>query len=246
MSPTPFSEEGQEELALLVDVFDWQYTTPFEHTFLTGPIDGTEWNTRGYESPNEDGGGLAINGLDNTWGFTAAGYHSDPHCFECTPMPFGEDGALARARVVLEQLGLDLDDLSIRASVLRNDGDEPTSVLVIASLLVEGVRTDVKWVVGYRNSDGLLAQASGEYVTVSELGEVPVLTPAEALEIAGRPVTDEAVADAELTLETRFNLDTGERTLVPVYSVPVSDNLAVDVTIAATRPQDIPASPQAS
>ncbi|MGH1492446.1 MAG: hypothetical protein ACRBK7_24165, partial [Acidimicrobiales bacterium] len=220
--------------------------TPFEHTFVTGPIDGTEWNDRGYVSPNEDPGGISISALDNVWSYHADGLSGDSNCFECTPLSFGEDEALARAKAVFEELGLDLDDLSIRASPLQDENDVLTSVLIIANLLVGGVRTDVTWSVEYRNSDGLLAQASGEYVTVSELGEVPVLSAAEALEIAGRPVTDEAVAEAELTLETRFNRDTGERTLVPVYSVPVSDNLAVDVTIAATRPQDIPASPQAS
>jgi hypothetical protein len=239
ISPTPFSEDdGQVQLDLIADVFDWPYTTPFEHTFLTGPIEGTGWNRRGYNSPNGKGG-ITISNLDHIWLYASDSFADDQYCRStCTALPFGEEEALERAKQVLIKLGLDLDDFVFR-TVAADEGPL-VDVLTIANLVVDGKTTDLKWTVSHRNEDGKVVEGSGHFVTVSELGDVPILTPEEALTLAGREATPEAVANAELTLETQFDRDTNQRILIPVYSVPVTDSLNVDVTIAATRRQDIP------
>lgn len=240
VSPIPFSEDdGQAELDLIADIFDWPYRTPFEHTFLTGPIEGTGWNRRGYTSPNGDGG-VTISQLEHDWGYTTDEVAADLYCDTCTDVvPFGEDEALERARGILEQLRLDPDDYSIRTSALADDGGEVVDILVIANLVVGGTVTDLKWTVSYRGSRDPVA-AGGHFKAVSELGEVPILTPAEALAVAGREPTPEAIAETELTLETQHDRDTNQFILIPVYSVPVTDSLDIDVTIAAARRQDIP------
>jgi hypothetical protein len=238
ISPTPFSEDdGQVQLDLIANTFNWPYTTPFEHTFLTGPIEGTGWNRRGYNSPNGKGG-ITIDALDHIWSYATDEFMADQRCDECSPMPFGEDEALERSKAVLTNLGLDLQDFIFRT--VAPDEGPILNVLTIGNLLVDGKKTDLTWTVTHRNADGQLAAASGHFVTVSELGDVPILTPEEALALAGREATPEAIADAELTLETQYDRDTNQFILIPVYSVPVTDSLNVDVTIAATRRQDIP------
>ena len=96
------------------------------------------------------------------------------------------------------------------------------------------------WTTSYRNRDGLRSDASGFFVTVEELAQIPLYTPTEALTLAGRQPTPEALAATTLTLETHFDRLTGISRLIPVYATPVSGNLDVDITIAATRPQDLP------
>ena len=240
ISPTPFSEDdGQVQLNLIAEVFDWPYTTPFEHTFLTGPIEGTGWNRRGYNSPNGKGG-ITIDALDNVWSYASDQAADDPFCRECAPLPFGEDEAIERSKAVLAELGLDLDSYSLQTISLPGNDEPVVSISTVAHLIVDGSRTDLSWTVNYRNELGTLGRAGGHFVTVGELGDVPILTPEEALTLAGREATPEAIANAELTLETQFDRDTNQRILIPVYSVPVADSLNVDVTIAATRRQDIP------
>ena len=241
ISPTPFSEDdGQVQLDLIADTFDWPHRTPFEDTFLTGPIEGTGWNTRGYQSPNGDGS-LSVSNLNNQWGYASDAYTADEYCrATCTPLPFGEEEAIERSRGIFTALGLDPDKFSYRTAVSTNDEDQAVSILTIASYVVAGKTTSLEWVVGYRNAEGQVDRASGHFVTVSELGDVPILTPTEALTLAGREPTTDTLNNTTLTLETQYDRETNQYILIPVYSVPVSDNLNTNITITATRTQDIP------
>ena len=114
------------------------------------------------------------------------------------------------------------------------------SFWVTANLVVDGKTTDLQWIFDYRNQDGNLARASGHFVTVNQLGDVPILTPTEALTLAGREPTTDTLNNTTLTLETQYDRETNQYILIPVYSVPVTDNLNTNITIQATRTQDIP------
>ncbi|MEM7272866.1 MAG: hypothetical protein AAF547_07295 [Actinomycetota bacterium] len=240
ISPTPFSDDdGQVQLDLVADAVDWPYRTPFEHTYMAGTRGPQGWNRRGYESPN-GGGGITISALDNTWHYGSDRFTEDRRCRECTLIPFDEEEALRRSKEVFRDLDMDLDDYSFETYSLPGGGAPAVSIVTVASLLVDGNKTDITATVSHRNEDGHLGGGGGHFVTVSQLGAVPIFTPAEALTLAGREATPEAVAQTELTLETQYDRSTNQRILIPVYSVPVTEDLAVDVTIAATRRQDIP------
>ncbi|MEM7321457.1 MAG: hypothetical protein AAF531_00100 [Actinomycetota bacterium] len=244
VTPTPFSEDnGQAQLDRIAEVFDWPHTRSLDDTFLTGPVDGTGWNRRGYTSPNGDGG-VIIDNLDKTWSYATDDYHTDQFCHDCTPLPFDRDEALRRATVVLEAVGLDPSDYSFRTVAVSGDGGPDVSLTVLASLVVGGVSTDITWSVNYRNSDGALALAGGHFVSAVELGDVPLLKPQEALEGVGREATADVVGRTELILESRYDRESNQRLLVPAYAVPVTDDLDVTVTIAATRAQDLPSPDQ--
>lgn len=102
-----------------------------------------------------------------------------PDCSAAGPAPTG-DAALAAARDVLTRLGVDVTRWTLTA-----DSTSGSATWVRAALVVDGRPTDVLWTVTLV-ADGV-QQASGPAAPVVDLGEYPLISPAQAVDRLADP-----------------------------------------------------------
>jgi len=138
----------------------------------------------GTTTPAEPGGGSAPSepGATNPEGTTESGAAPYEWCDnpDAAPAPQGED-AFAPVRSLLTAAGYDPATFEL----VENDYGDPSMTEVVAHQLVDGQRTGSAWYVtvtgaGVQSFNGMLAP-------LSELGDYPVISPADAVDRLGDP-----------------------------------------------------------
>lgn len=190
--------------------------------------------------------GEATMGIDlqvGSWGFVSAAENTDG-CRDCGPVTISEDDAIAATQTILDELGYDVGDFEWSATTVGADEGirDESVVTVYAQRNLDGRPFGDSFRATFGNGEQLLFMSGSVWEPILR-GEVPLLTPAEALAQESTELAFDVPVeslDANLVWAVSFDRSEVEAFMVPMYQFPIDNELGLDNDVLAIHRDDIP------